>query len=123
MEFIQDWAQIVMVCPCFVQKREIDKPSFVMNQVYRNIQYTCKNPECHNFFDYDVKVRLVELLNQYYEQHHTLEGFYKYVERKKERIRLRYLKNLDISKENNFIIIEVANLTRNPQYKLNDEHH
>lgn len=117
MDYIQDWAQIIMVCPCFSVKDEIDKPSFDMKTVYRNIQYVCKNNECGNYFDYDIKVRLVELLNQYYKDNQTLEGFHKYVERKKERIRLKYVKTLDISKHQDFIVIEVANLTRNPQFK------
>lgn len=118
MEYIKDWAQIIMVCPCFLERGEIDKPSFEMNQLTKNVQYTCKNTQCKNYFDYDIKVRLVELLNQYYLEHQTLEGFYKYVERKKERIRLRYIKNIQIPNQFPFVVIEVCNITRNPQYKL-----
>ena len=118
MEYIQDWAQIIMVCPCFLEKGEIDKPSFEMMHLSRNIQFTCKNPECNNFFDYDIKVRLVELLNQYYDKHKTLEGFFKYIERKKERIRLRYIQDLSVSTQYPFVVIEVCNISRNPKYKM-----
>ena len=110
-----------MVCPCALDNKEGDEPyipSFVMEQSIRNITFNCKNPDCHNFFDYDIKVRLVELLNEYYRTHGTLEGFFKYVERKKERVRLRFITETNKTKQNPSIIIEVANISRCPHYKL-----
>lgn len=123
MDYITDWAQVIMVCPCFLETGDTSVPSFQMEQGFRNISFNCKNPECKNTFDYDIKVRLVELLNTYYKEHQTLEGFYKYVERKKERVRLRYIQNTNNTKQNPFVIIEVANITRCPGYKLTENKH
>lgn len=120
MDYITDWAQIIMVCPCFLEMNEISVPSFQMEQTFHNITFNCKNSECKNTFDYDIKVRLVELLNAFHKEHGTLEGFYKYVERKKERIRLRYIQNANNTNQTPFVIIEVANITRCPQYKLTE---
>lgn len=117
-EYIKDWAQVIMICPCYLNNGEINKPSFEMNQSKKNVQFVCKNSQCQNYFDYDIKVRLVELLNQYYQDNKTLDGFYKYIERKKERIRLRYIQNIETQSKIPFVVIEVCNISRNPHYKL-----
>ena len=116
-----DWGQIILICPCHIKEakecediRTLKDMTMKMTQSGRNVDFQC--PFCTNKFDYDIKVRLFELLNTYFQSHNTYEGFNKYVSRKGERIRLRFIK--EISTQTGLsIIIEAANLTQHPSFK------
>ena len=72
-------------------------------------------------FDYDVKIKLFELLKKYYKTHNQFDGFSHYITRKGERIRLKYIKTITHETEyskKEIIIIEAANLTTHPRFKL-----
>lgn len=122
MKKLEDWRQIILVCPCHIDDvkksediKELKAHIMKMVQGNRNVTFEC--PICNNSFDYEIKIKLFEFLNKYYEQHHTYEKFSKYVTRKNERIRLRFIKEIDTNTDT-AIIIEAANLTQHPNYKL-----
>lgn len=120
---LEDWGAIALVCPCQLENleniceaKELVHYSLVMdNSNMRCVEYVCHH--CNNRFDYEVKYKLFELLNKYYKQHNTYKGFLKYVSRKGKNIRLRYLKTIQ-SNSYNIIVIEAANLTQHPEYKM-----
>ena len=110
---LEDWSSIVLICACHSDEvknidnlKEIAKLGFdIDTSKPRQINFICK--DCHNNFDYEIKVRLFDILD-------------KYISRHNQRIRLKYLKSIyrevdGFKKE--FYIIELANLTTHPEFK------
>lgn len=118
---LEDWGQIILICPCHIKEakecediRKMKDMTMKMVNGYRNVNFQC--PYCTNSFDYEVKIKLFELLNKYFQNNQTYVGFNKYVSRKGERIRLRYIKEMKTN-TGKAIIIEAANLTQHPSFK------
>lgn len=122
MKALEDWGQIILVCPCHIeqvkQSDDIkDIKNYVMKMIQSNRNVTFECPVCNNSFDYEIKIRLFELLNKYYLEHNSYDKFAKYVTRKNEKIRLRFIKEINTN-TGTAIIIEAANITQHPSYKL-----
>lgn len=127
MQPLQDWGNIALVCPCQTKYiSEIENISdfkgkgMKMDSSTHQVQFICD--KCKNEFDYDVKVRLFELLNEYIIEKGTCVGFTKYISRKGQRIRVKFIKELNQTHTNithKIVVIEAANLTKCPQYRLN----
>lgn len=124
---LEDWGNIALVCPCKTHLladvdniRDFREKCMKMDSSRRQIEFICD--ECRNSFDYDVKIRLFELLKEHLQENHTCDGFIKYISRKGQRIRVRFIKVLNqtsTKNEHGIIIIEAANLTKCPQFKMN----
>lgn len=121
---LTDWGSIALVCPCKNLKdiheiKDLNGKGFKMDTSKpRQVNFICQ--DCLNKFDYEVKIRLFELLEKFYESHKSFEGFSGYVTRKGQRIRLKYIKTLKLKSdftEKDIIIIEAANLTTHPSFK------
>ena len=123
---LEDWSSIVLICACHSDEvknidnlKEIAKLGFdIDTSKPRQINFICK--DCHNNFDYEIKVRLFDILDKYIKDNGSLDGFNKYISRHNQRIRLKYLKSIyrevdGFKKE--FYIIELANLTTHPEFK------
>lgn len=118
---LDDWGQIILICPCHMEEalkceniRQLKDMTMKMSSEAKNISIHC--PFCTNNFDYDIKVKLFELLNKYFQNKQTYKGFNKYISRKGERIRLRFIKEIQTNTGYS-IIIEAANLTQHPSFK------
>lgn len=124
MNTLEDWGAIALICPCqSTQIPTITNPTQLKDIGFRMddsnpryINFVCD--KCQNCFDYEIKYKLFELLEKFYNKNGTYEGFSKYISRKNENIRLKYIKTLHSSSKN-IILIEAANLSRHPEFKLN----
>ena len=113
---LNDWGSIALICACHVGQnisniKDLNGKGFKMDE---------SKPRQINF-DYDVKIKLFELLKKYYKTHNQFDGFSHYITRKGERIRLKYIKTITHETEyskKEIIIIEAANLTTHPRFKL-----
>lgn len=122
---LNDWGSIALICACHVGQnisniKDLNGKGFKMDESKpRQINFVCA--DCRNSFDYDVKIKLFELLKKYYKTHNQFDGFSHYITRKGERIRLKYIKTITHETEyskKEIIIIEAANLTTHPRFKL-----
>lgn len=111
---INNWAQIRLVCPCHPE----DSVSFELKKIGGLIYYCCTNPDCPNEFSSDVALKAIDKINAYWDKEKTLEGFSHYFRIKDSQMRMRYLKSIETMPGLKTAIIEVANLTKQPQYRL-----
>lgn len=120
-EILTDWGSIAIICSCqdlseVKEAKDLKDKILKMDSDTRQISFYCD--DCQNRIDYEVKIRLFELLEGYYQLHHEFHGFCKYITRKGQKIRLRYLKTLNIQQsKKEIVIIEAANLTTPPKFK------
>lgn len=115
MDKITEWGQVRLVCPCGgISGVNI---SFSLKKKGGLIYFQCINPDCVNSFPADIQVKVMQLLNKYYEKHKTFEGFSNYFRIKDDSMRLRYIGIKNITSDYQTVVIEVANLTKQPQFK------
>lgn len=107
------WSQIRLVCPCHPN----DVVSFDLKKRGGLIYYVCTNPDCPNTFSSDIALKTMDLLNRYYKEHHTFQGFSHYFRIKEDSMRLRYIKSIRITDDLQTHVVEITNLTRQPQYR------
>lgn len=112
---ITEWGQIRLICPCGGDPNL--KYDFDLKRKGGLIYYKCTNPHCPNEFSSDLQIKVMNLLNKYYAEHNTFEGFSNYFRIKQDSMRLRYIETIDITKDFQTVVIEVANLTKQPQSK------
>lgn len=123
---LEDWGNIALICPC--QTKYISdienicdfkgKGMKMDSSAQHQVQFICN--KCSNAFDYDVKVRLFELINEYIAENGNCEGFAKYISRKGQKIRVKFIKELNQTSTDmthKVLVIEAANLTKCPQFK------
>ena len=81
---ITDWGQVKLVCPCGGNPDL--KYDFELKKKGGLIYYVCTNEECPNEFSSDMQLKVMKLLNKYYEKNHTFEGFSNYFRIKEDSI-------------------------------------
>lgn len=110
---LYDWGQICLICPCtkLPEKELKNIQHFEMHQNIKpsTVLYKCKNPNCPNQFDYEIKIRLFELLSVYWNDCGSFEGFQKIIQRKSDKIKLKYMGETNITPNYKMILIEVTN--------------
>lgn len=77
----------------------------------------CPNPACINKFPYDVSLKIENKLNKHYEETGNFENFVYYFRYKDSQMRAKYIGESCICDGTVSICIEVANLTRQPEFK------
>ena len=113
---INEWGNIRLVCPCGGDGKH--KHHFSLEKNGGLIYYRCLNPKCENTFMSDVHLKAMEKLNQYYEKHGTYEGFSLYFRIKEDSMRMRYIRTEKITDSYETAVIEIANLTKQPDARL-----
>ena len=115
MKKITEWGQIRLVCPCGGNP---ELPyDFELKKVGGLIYYQCTGDSCRNEFSSDIHLKVMDLLNKYHDKHHTFEGFSHYFRVKQYSMRLRYVETVHVVKGYETIVVEVANLTLQPEYR------
>lgn len=112
---ITEWGQIRLICPCGGAPEL--KYDFQLRKRGGLIYYECTNPDCLNSFSSELQLKVMHLLNKYYSQHKTFEGFSNYFRIKQDSMRIRYVETLNITDNYQTVVVEVTNLTKQPQYK------
>lgn len=114
MDKLKSWGQIRFICPC---QSEDEPCCFDLKKKGGLIFYQCKNPDCPNQFSSDVAIRILDHINKYIEENDTVTGFAYYFRIKEDSMRARYIKSIHITDNFDTLVIEVTNLTRQPQYR------
>lgn len=105
-------ALIMVVCPCCPEKpMELVK---IGGMVYEK----CFNHGCVNSFPYDCVIKIQDKLEKYYEENGYYEGFSHYFRHKDSQMRARVLETVPVDAYSTSVTVEVANLTRQPKYKI-----
>lgn len=112
---VTQWGQIKFICPCGGDGKH--NYHFDLVEEKRQIYYKCLNESCGNTFPADLHMKAMDLINRYYEQKGTIEGFSAYFKVHDESMRLRYLQTIQVTDDYRCFEVEVANLTRHPEYK------
>lgn len=115
MSKITEWGNIRLVCPCGGDSAL--NYDFNLKKVGGLIYYKCTNPKCPNEFSVDMQLKVMNQLNKYYDEHKSFDGFSYYFRIKQNSMRIRYIETLNITDDFETVVIEVANLTLQPQYK------
>lgn len=115
MDKITEWGQIKLICPCGGDSSL--SYDFELQKKGGLIYYKCTNAQCLNEFPSDIQLKVMKLLNRYFELHHTFQGFSEYFRIKQDSMRMRYISTIDIADGYQTVVIEIANLTKQPQYK------
>lgn len=105
-------ALIKVVCPCSPQEpMQLVK---IGGMVYEK----CFNGGCVNSFPYDCVIKVQNKLDKYYEENQTYEGFSHYFRYKDSQMRARVLHVEFLDEITSSVVMEFANLTRQPEYKV-----
>lgn len=110
-----EWGNVRLVCPCGGDK--IHTYMFDLVKTEHQILYKCTNPECKNSFSSDLYLKILDLLERWVEENGTYEKFSAHFRVKQESIRLRYIDTLQTTPSHKTLVIEIANLTRQPEAK------
>ena len=108
-----EWGNVRLVCPCGGDK--IHTYMFDLVKTGHQILYKCTNPECKNSFSSDLYLKILDLLERWFEENGTYEKFSAHFRVKQESIRLRYIDTLQTTTSHKTLVIEIANLTRQPE--------
>ena len=110
-----EWGKVRLVSPCGGDK--IHTYMFDLVKTGHQSLYKCTNPECKNSFSSDLYLKILDLLERWFEENGTYEKFSAHFRVKQESIRLRYIDTLQTTPSHKTLVIEIANLTRQPEAK------
>lgn len=119
MDKITEWGQVRLICPCGGDPNL--NYDFDLKRKGGLIYYKCTNPECKNEFSSDLQLKVMDLLNRYYNEKNTFDGFSHYFRIKEDSMRLRYIETINITDDYQTVVVEVTNLTKQPQYKQTNQ--
>lgn len=108
-----EWGNVRLVCPCGGDK--VHTYMFDLIKTGNQIIYKCNNPDCKNSFSSDLYLKVLDLLEHWYDDHGTYDKFTAHFRVKQESIRLRYIETLQTTPTHKTLVIEIANLTRQPE--------
>ena len=117
-KLLTSWGQVKLVCPCGGNP----DLSYDFDIVKRGkqVMYECTNPTCPNSFSADIQLKVIQWLNAYYKKHGTYQGFVLYFQIKQDNMRLRYIGEQKVTDTFSTLLIEITNMTRQPQFKHRD---
>lgn len=117
MSRINEWGNVRLICPCGGDG--LHKYHFQLEKQGGLIYYCCLNSKCRNSFSTDIHLKAMEKLNNWHEKHGTYEGFSFYFRVKDDSMRMKYIRTEKITEQYETVIIEVANLTKQPESRIN----
>jgi len=112
---LKEWGNVRLLCPCGGDGQH--KYHFELQKQGGEIYYVCMNEKCRSNFSSDIHLKAMTLLDRWYEKNHTYEGFSAYFRVKDESMRLRYVGVEHTTPTHDTILVEVANLTKQHQYR------